>query len=143
MNYLTWLITQGHKPKVIQIDWGKEFINDCMKKWCNEQGIKIHLMAGYLPSQNGVAEHMHWTLTEILRAILIAQEMPEFLWEYAISHAVYLHNWSYTKSVEGMTPYQKWTVSGDDPLMHDLFPHKRYSCMIHFPHSRHLSSPEG
>ena len=56
INYLAHLITQGHTPKVIQIDCGKEFVNENLESWCKEHGIEIHLTAPYSPSQNGVTE---------------------------------------------------------------------------------------
>jgi transposase InsO family protein len=87
---LTHLITHGQKPKVIQIDSGKEFVNDKLKSWCRERGIKIHMMAPYSPSQNGVAEHMNSTLVELSHAMLRAQNLPEFLWEYALLYVVYV-----------------------------------------------------
>jgi hypothetical protein len=37
INYLTHLITQGRKPKGIQIDGGKEFVNEKLEKWCKEK----------------------------------------------------------------------------------------------------------
>jgi hypothetical protein len=40
INYLTHLIMQGKKLKTIQIDGGKEFTNDQLKKWCREWGIE-------------------------------------------------------------------------------------------------------
>ena len=62
INYSTHLITQGRTPKAIQIDRGKEFINNKLEKWCKEKGIEIHLTAPHSPSQNGVAERMNCTL---------------------------------------------------------------------------------
>jgi transposase InsO family protein len=50
---------QGCKPKVIQMDWGKEFVNKKLKQWCKEKGIEIRLTAPYSPSQNGVTEQMN------------------------------------------------------------------------------------
>jgi hypothetical protein len=41
INYLTHLITQGRKPKGIQINGGKEFVNEKLEKWCKEKGIEI------------------------------------------------------------------------------------------------------
>jgi hypothetical protein len=41
INYLTHLITQGKKPKAIQIDSRGEFVNEKVEKWCKEQGIEI------------------------------------------------------------------------------------------------------
>src|SRR5262245_7803220 len=108
INYLAHLITQGRTPKAIQIDRGKEFVNEKLDKWCKNKGIDIRLTAPYSPSQNGVAERMNRTLVELGRAMLTAQDLPEFLWEYAILHAAYLRNLSYTKRLETLTPYQGW-----------------------------------
>jgi hypothetical protein len=35
------------------------------------------------------------------------QGIPEFLWEYVVSHASYLRNQTYTKSLKNKTPYEK------------------------------------
>jgi transposase InsO family protein len=47
IDFLTHLITQGKKPKAIQIDGGKEFVNNKLKKWCRDRGIEIHMTAPY------------------------------------------------------------------------------------------------
>ena len=41
INYLTHLITQGKTPKVIQIDGGKEFVNQKLESWCKKKGIEL------------------------------------------------------------------------------------------------------
>ena len=40
--------------------------------------------------------------------MLIALDLSEFLWEQAVAHATYLRNRTYTKAVEGTTPYERW-----------------------------------
>ena len=55
-----------------------------MKKWAAEKGITIETTAPYLPSQNGVAEHLVWTLLEMARAMIIAKGLPKFLWDEAV-----------------------------------------------------------
>jgi hypothetical protein len=40
--------------------------------------------------------------------MLKGQKLPEFLWEYAIAHAAYLCNRSFTKSLKYQTPNQIW-----------------------------------
>ena len=45
INYLAHLITQGRRPKAIQIDGGTEFVNEKLKSWCKERGIEIHMTA--------------------------------------------------------------------------------------------------
>ena len=108
MNYLTYLKVQGKMPKAIQIDRGREFVNEKLERWCKEQRIKLRLTAPYSPPQNGVAERMNRTLTELARANLNSQEIPEYLWEYAISHAAYIRNRAYTKRMGTLTPFQGW-----------------------------------
>jgi hypothetical protein len=68
----------------------------------------LRLTAPYSPPQNGVAERMNRTLTELARANLNGQGIPEYLWEYAISHAAYVRNRAYTKPMGTLTPYQGW-----------------------------------
>jgi hypothetical protein len=58
------------KLKGIQIDCGKEFVNDKLEHWCKECSIEISLTAPYSPSQNGIAEHMNRTLVELSRATI-------------------------------------------------------------------------
>jgi transposase InsO family protein len=107
INYLTHLIMQGKKPKAIQIDGGKEFVNDQLKKWCWEQGIEICMTAPYLPSQNSIAECMNQTLVELSCAMLHMQDIPEFLWEYALLYVVYVWNKSFISHL-GTSPHEGW-----------------------------------
>jgi hypothetical protein len=104
---------------VIQIDGGKEFVNDKLKNWCKDRGIKIHMTAPYSPSQNSVAEKMNWTPIELSHAMLRAQDIPEFLWEYALLYAVYICNRSFP-----VTPYEGW-----------------FSCKLNVSHLREFDAP--
>ena len=79
-----------------------------MKRWCQAHSIQIQLTALYSPSQNGVTEQMNRTLVELAHAMITAARLPEFLWEPAIAHAVYLRNLSFTRSIPDATPYQLW-----------------------------------
>ena len=106
--YMSHLQIRGHVTYVIKIDRGTEFLNQPMKTWCDERGIELHLIAPYSPSQNGVAECMNRTLVELVRAMLTASQLPEFLWELAVNHAAYVRNRSYTKAVQNKTPYEGW-----------------------------------
>ena len=107
-NYLTNLKTHDKNPKAIRVDRGSEFLNQTLYSWCNENGIDIQTTAPYSPSQNGIAERMNRTLVELGRAMVIGQNVPEFLWEYAITHAAYLRNRSTTTFLNNATPYQLW-----------------------------------
>src|SRR6266581_5738828 len=107
-DYLTYLRVRGKIPYAIRTDRGTEFVKHTLQSWCEAQGIELQLTAPYSPSQNGVAECMIRTLTELTRAMLAAAKMPEFLWEPAIAHAAYLRNISYTRKIPTATPYQIW-----------------------------------
>ena len=54
---------------------------------------------------------MNCTLVKLGCVMLRGQDLPEFLWEYAIVHAAYLHNRLYMKFLKNITPYQKWNKS--------------------------------
>jgi hypothetical protein len=51
---------------------------------------------------------MNRTLVELARAMITAQNLPEFLWEPAVAHAAYVQNRVYTRALKGETPYQVW-----------------------------------
>ena len=75
-----------------------------MKTWFTENGLDIQTTAPYSPSQNGIAERMNRTLVELGRAMIKGQNLPEFIWEYAIAHAAYLRNRSYTSFLKEKSP---------------------------------------
>src|SRR5271155_3942378 len=51
---------------------------------------------------------MNRTIVELARAMIIANQLPAFLWEHATAHAVYLRNRAFTRSLGNITPYQSW-----------------------------------
>ena len=98
----------GKVPKWIRFDNGKELVNDKLKKLAADEGITIETSAPYSPSQNGVAERFNRTLLELARAMIIGKNMPQFLWDEAVSHAAYLRNRAPTRALKGKTPYEAY-----------------------------------
>ena len=96
-----------------------------MKKWAAEKGITIKTTAPYLPSQNGIAERLNRTLLETARAMIIAKELPKFLWDEAIAHANYLRIQSPTQALESQMPYKAET--GRKPNVRHL---REFGCDI-------------
>ena len=41
--------------------------------------------------------------------MLIEKQLPAFLWDEAVAHAVYLRNRAPTRALKGMTPYEAWS----------------------------------
>jgi hypothetical protein len=76
------------------------------------------LTAPYSLVQNSIAERANCMLVELARVMIIALKVPEFLWEHAIAHTVYLRNRSYTHTLKGETLYELW--HGTKPNMAHL-----------------------
>lgn len=51
---------------------------------------------------------MNHTIVELARAMINSQQLPQFLWEHAIAHAVYVRNRAFTKPIGNKTPYESW-----------------------------------
>jgi len=97
-EYITYQIAKGRSPCAIKMDRGSEFVNEELKKQCHSQGIHFQMTAPYLPSQNGVTEHMNQTLTELAQTMLTALKLLQFLWEPVIAHSTYICNRLYTSA---------------------------------------------
>ena len=52
--------------KVLRSDNGGEYLGNDFKNYLSENGIHHQLTVAYTPQQNGVAERMNRTLTEVL-----------------------------------------------------------------------------
>ena len=56
-EYLTYLECQlGHRTKAVQVDNGKEYINNDLLAWCREMGIDLQVMVPYSPVQNSISK---------------------------------------------------------------------------------------
>lgn len=99
----------GYTPKMIWIDQGREYITRKFCTWCTDQGIIIETTAPYSPSENGVAERMNQTLTELAQVMIIAHNILKSLWLEVINHGGYIHNWLYTWAIKGNTPKGAWS----------------------------------
>ena len=65
------------------------------------------MTAPHSPSQNGVTERMNRTLEDLARAMRFAADLPVFLWEQAVAHAVYIRNRAYSSVLRETTPYER------------------------------------
>ncbi|MGK2912532.1 MAG: reverse transcriptase domain-containing protein [Sphingobium sp.] len=108
-TYVLWVENQlGRTPKVLKFDNGREFVNKTLQDWCATKGIDIQLTAPYAHAQHGVAERPNRTLIELARAMLIAKNLPHFLWAEAVSYAAYLRFRVSTPALTNKTPYEAW-----------------------------------
>jgi len=99
----------GDKILRFRCDNGRaEYDNAEFRGILTENGISYEPSAPYTQNQNGVSERMNRTVMEKARTMLLEAHLPESFWAEAVNTAVYLHNRSPTRSLEGMTPYEAW-----------------------------------
>jgi hypothetical protein len=80
------------KPKIIRSDNGGEYKNKKMSKICQEHDIKQEFTVPYNPQQNGMAERMNRTLTEMVRCMLQDAKMDKTYWAEAFVTAASIRN---------------------------------------------------
>jgi hypothetical protein len=101
-------VESRHTLRVFRTDRGGEFTASEFMDWCTDRGIKRHLTAPYSPQQNGVVERRNQTVVGMARCMLKGTSMPARFWGEAVTTAVFVLNRSFTRSVEGRTPYEAW-----------------------------------
>ena len=99
----------GKRVKRIRDDNGGEYFSKEFDEFCKENGVFREPTIPYTPQQNGVAERMNRTIMDNVRALLYHGGLPLYLWAEAVPTVVYLRNRSPTSSIQGVTPYERFT----------------------------------
>lgn len=108
INYIRRMKNNGTNVRRIRTDRGTEFVNEELKVFYNENGIKQETTCAYTPQQNSICERMNRTLADKVRAMLLETKLPKKLWGEAIRSAAYVINRSPTKALYGDTPANIW-----------------------------------
>jgi hypothetical protein len=113
--------------EIIRSNRGKEFTNNEIIKFYQDNGIKQELSAPYCPEQNGVTEHDNHTIAEAActmfhartmfhtRTMFHARNVRLRFWGEAVQTATYILNRTYTRLLPHTTSYQAWF--GVKPLL--------------------------
>ena len=123
--------------KCFRTDRGGEFNSEEFNAYCEENGIKRHLTAPYSPQQNGVVERKNRTIMSCVRSMLKEKNLPLEIWAEAVNTCVYVLNRSYTKSLENITPYEKW--SGRKPNIDHL---RVFGSVVHVKTTKRVNKLE-
>lgn len=89
-------------------DNGTEIVNQTLKEFFREKGIKHETSAPYTPQQNGFIERDIRTVEESARTMLNQAKLPRKLWAEAVSSAIYVLNMVPTSRNPKITPYEAW-----------------------------------
>ena len=94
INFLKYLnnLFDDKKVKVFKSDNAKEYKNNAIIKYCEENGIYKIYSPPYNPENNGIAERFNQTLISCTKTILYWSKLSENFWDYAILYANYLYN---------------------------------------------------
>ena len=106
-QYEAWLGRQraGAKVKTVRSDRGGEYLSSEFDKYLQDNGIERQLTVHDSPQSNGVAERLNRTLVEHARAMLLARDLPKFLWAEAVNYATWLKNRLPSHAIPGHTPF--------------------------------------
>jgi hypothetical protein len=85
---------------------GGEFLSKQIIEHQNGKGTLRELTVHDSPPQNGVSECGMRTRTELVRALLIASGLPQFLWEEAMKHVEWIKERTPHAALDGKTPYK-------------------------------------
>lgn len=98
----------GHNICILRTDNGTEFLNEDVKKFLDQEGIRHQRTVPYTPEQNGTAEREMRTIVESARTMIYARQMDLRFWAEAVNVAVFVLNRSGTSTVVGKTPFELW-----------------------------------
>ncbi|KAF0692296.1 Aste57867_16618 [Aphanomyces stellatus] len=98
----------------LQSDNVKEY-EKLQRKITPKYNTRMTFSNAYSPAQNEVAERRIGIIVQKLRAMLIDDNLPKFLWSAALEYACWLVNISPSRANDGKTPYYK--VFGTHPSL--------------------------
>src|ERR1700728_4065895 len=85
----------------------------------DDLGIEFKPTTLHAQEKNGVAERSQRTSTEITRLIILAGNIPDFLWPNVLLIAIYIKNRRPIRALlNGILPYKK--LKGKPPLVYYL-----------------------
>jgi hypothetical protein len=102
----------------LQCDNGREFDNHASRSFFLTSGVQLHLSCPYTSAQNGRAERMIRTTTNMIRCLLFQASLPASYWAEALHTATHLLNHLPSKAVSHSTPY--FTLYGTTPTYDHL-----------------------
>ena len=113
-HFLLEIITQYETMvKILRTDNALEFTQKAIEELCLAHGIVHQTTCPYTSQQNGVAERKHRHLLDMVRTLLLAMRVPQYLWCEAVLTATYLVNRLPSAALGGAIPLQRLTPAAD------------------------------
>ena len=113
-------LQHGVKIKVVHSDRGGEFLSDDFKSHLERQGILQQLTVHDTSEHNGIAECVHLTIFNGVRTVLLASDLPKWLWGYTLNYIVYVYNRTPRKPLNMKSPFEcRFNVQPDVSNLHE------------------------
>ncbi len=96
-------------------DNGGEYISKEFKRFLKAHDIEKQTSTPYRPQQNGVAKRANYTLVEMARSMLHAQNLKKSFWAEVVVNAAYTRNRCPSKALSSITLEEAW--SGRKPCI--------------------------
>ena len=113
-HFLLEIITQYETMvQILRTDNALEFTQNAIEEICLAHGIVHQTTCPYTSQQNGVAERKHRHLLDMVRTLLLAMRVPQYLWCEAVLTATYLVNRLPSAALGGAIPLQRLTPAAD------------------------------
>jgi hypothetical protein len=105
-HFFAWVSTRFRRPvRALQCDNGREFDNNASRSFFLTHGVQLRLSCPYTSAQNGRAERMIRTTTNMIRCLLFQASLPATYWAEALHTATHLLNRLPSKAVSHPTPH--------------------------------------
>jgi hypothetical protein len=96
------------KIQGLHTDNGSEYLSNEFQNYLKENGIIHYRSVPNCPQSNGRAERLNRTLIKKARCMMIAANIPQYLWTAAVETADYLRNRSPSSIQINKTPYETY-----------------------------------
>jgi len=104
-TYAKILADTGEKMSTLVTDCGSEYISNRTQLYLSDHNVIHKKSIPFVPAQNGFVERENRTISEGVRSMLFASNMPLYFWSEAATTFVYLLNRSLNKNIN-VTPYE-------------------------------------
>ena len=119
----------------VRCDNGREFVNEALKGFLEQEGILITTSEAYTPQQNGIAERYNGVLWETIRSFKHQGNIQDDLWGELALTAAHLRNLTPMARLEWQTPWELW--HRQSPNTHIRMLRTIWSeCFMHLPLTR-------
>jgi hypothetical protein len=109
-DYAAWAYTQhGAHVKCLHSDHGGEYTGGEFTSFLKEQGTERCLTMHDTPQHNGIVESLNCCLMKHVRALLHQSLLPKTLWVEALHFVVWVKNWTLTKALGNVMPFERLT----------------------------------